>query len=72
MIEVMMLDGLVEPFKEWLADRGLELFKIPLGERQVDEGFECYGIGPQDRLVVPHDEPSWTGKADPNWFTRPG
>lgn len=39
-IQVVMTPGIQEPFREWLASRGLHLFPIP-----VEDDLPTYGIG---------------------------
>jgi hypothetical protein len=39
-IQVVMTPGIQEPFREWLASRGLYLFRLP-----VEDDLPTYGIG---------------------------
>jgi hypothetical protein len=44
-IQVVMPPAIQEPFREWLASRGLNLFPIP-----VEDDLPTYGIGIGDAL----------------------
>jgi hypothetical protein len=40
-IQVVLTDGIQEPFRQWLAGRGLYLFRIP----GLDDDLPTYGVG---------------------------
>lgn len=49
-IEVVMHSALVEPFKEWLAGRGLMLGRFP-DEMQEKDHFEMFLVTPTDETM---------------------
>ena len=47
MIQVLLLDPLADQFELWLNERGLHLFKIPVGDEETEE-IHTYGVGVQE------------------------
>ena len=49
-IEVVLHPALIEPFKEWLGQRGLELARLP-DELQDEERLESFFVTPTEETM---------------------
>ena len=49
-IEVLLHPALIEPFKQWLGQRGLLLARMP-EEMQCEDGLELFFVTPTDETM---------------------